>query len=57
MGHVTLGGFDQVRDEVITALQLNVHLSERVPEAVPQPDERVIDTHAPKANDDEAGEN
>jgi hypothetical protein len=57
MGHVTLGGFDEVRDQVITALQLNVHLSERVLKAVPQPDEGVVDTHAPKANDDEASEN
>ena len=57
MGHVPLRGFDEVRDEVVAALQLNVHLSERVLEAVPQPDERVVNPHAPKANDDEASEN
>ena len=56
MGHVTLGGFDEVRDEVVTALQLHVHLGEGVLEAVPQPDEGVVDADQEEADENEGGE-
>ena len=56
MGHVTLGGFDEVRDQVVTALQLHVHLGERVLEAVPQPDEGVVDADQEEADENEGCE-
>jgi hypothetical protein len=39
---VSLCGFDEVRDEVVPAFQLNIDLGERVFIAVPQADEGVV---------------
>ena len=41
---VALGGLDQVRDQVVPALQLDVDLRVRVLEPVPERDERVVDS-------------
>jgi hypothetical protein len=48
---VALGDFDEVGDEVVTALQLDVDLGEGVLEAVAEGDEAVVD-----AGDEEGGD-
>ena len=53
MGHVALGGLDEVGDQVVATLQLHVHLREGVLEAVPQPDEGVVDADQEEAEEDE----
>ena len=50
MFEVTLGGLDQIGNQVIAPLELHVNLREGVFEPVAQPDEFVVD-----ANDDEHG--
>jgi hypothetical protein len=56
VGHVALGGLDEVRDEVVAALELDVHLGEGVLAGVPQADERVVDADAPEGGDDEGAD-
>jgi hypothetical protein len=46
--HVGLRGFDEIRDEVVAAFELNIDLREGVFEAVPQRHEMVV-----LANDEE----
>jgi hypothetical protein len=54
--HIALGDFDEIRDQVIAAFQLNVDLGEGIFEAVAEFDELVIDTSDPEAEDDDEGE-
>jgi hypothetical protein len=56
MFHVTLGDLDEIGDEVVTALQLNVDLSEGVFEAIAERDEAVVDAGEPEAEYDDEKE-
>ena len=47
VGHVALGGFDQIRNQVVPPLELHLDLRERVLEAVLQRDELVVDARRP----------
>ena len=42
MLEVALGGFDEVRDEIVAAFELNIDLREGVFEAVPERHEMVV---------------
>ena len=48
MGHVTLGALDQVRDEVVAALELHVDLGKGVLVLVPADDEAIVDCNQPE---------
>ena len=56
MFHVTLGGLDEIGDEVVAALELDVDLGEGVFEAIAKGDEAVVDAGDPEAGDEEDGE-
>jgi len=43
VGHIALGGFDEVGDEVVAAFELDVDLGEGVLEAVLESDQAVVD--------------
>ena len=45
--HVTLGRFDQIRNQVVAPLQLHFDLRERVLITVLERDELVVDSRAP----------
>ena len=47
VGHVALGGFDQVRNQVVAPLELHLDLRERVLKAVLERDELVVDARRP----------
>jgi hypothetical protein len=54
MRHVTLGGFDKVGDQVVTAFELDIDLSERVLESILQRDQIVVqanEVHQEENND------
>ena len=42
-----LGGFDQIRNQVVAPLELHVDLGERVSKAIPEIDEAVVDAREP----------
>jgi hypothetical protein len=52
---VALGGLHQVRDQVVTALQLDVDLREGVLEALAQLHQPVVDRDAPEDDRDDEG--
>ena len=54
--HVALGGFDEVGNEIVAALELHVDLSVGVFETVAQGDEGIVDAGDPEADDDHDGE-
>jgi hypothetical protein len=43
MLHVTFGGFDKVRNQIVPAFKLDVDLRPRVIDLIPQADQRVVD--------------
>ena len=45
MRHVGLGGFDQIGDQIVTALKLHIDLRESVLEPVAQRDQFVVDSN------------
>ena len=53
--HVALGGLNEIRDEVVAALELDVDLGEGVFEAVAKGDKAVVDAGDPEAGDEEDG--
>ena len=53
MGHVAFGGLDEIRDQVVAALELHVHLGKGVLTGVTQRDEAVVDAYAPDGGDHE----
>jgi hypothetical protein len=53
--HVALGGLNEIRDEVVAALELDVDLGEGVFEAVAKGDQAVVDAGDPEAGDEEDG--
>ena len=53
---VALDRLDEVRDEVVAALELHVHLRKGVLHRLTQPDEAVVNAHRPQADDDEDGD-
>jgi hypothetical protein len=55
--HVALGHLDQVRDEVVTTLQLDLDLRERVLEAVAKRDQLVEDADHQHADDEHQNDN
>jgi hypothetical protein len=48
MLHIALGGLDQVRDEIITPLQLDIDLGEGILKTIAEDNESVIDTDDPQ---------
>ena len=53
---IALGGFDQIRDEVIAAFELHIDLGEGVLETVPQGDEPVVDADDEESQHGDEGE-
>ena len=53
VGHVALGGLDEVRDQVVAALELHVDLGEGVLAGITQRDEPVVDADAPDRGKDD----
>lgn len=53
VGHVAFGGLDEIRDQVVAALELHVHLGKGVLTGVTQRDEAVVDAYAPDGGDHE----
>ena len=53
VGHVAFGGLDEIRDQVVAALELHVHLGKGVFTGVAQRDEAVVNADAPDGGDDE----
>jgi hypothetical protein len=51
VGGVPLDGLDEVRDEVVTTVQLDVDLAPRLLHQVPQPDEAVVRGDGPEHGD------
>ena len=56
MLEVALGGFDEIGDKIVAALELDVDLGEGVFEAVAQGDEAVVNGDGPQAEDHEEKE-
>src|SRR5207302_899398 len=52
MLHITLGGFDQVGNQVVAPFELHVDLGERIFETIAEGDESIIDAGGPKAEHD-----
>ena len=57
VGHVALGGFDEVGDEVVAALEDYIDLGPGFFNAIAQAHEAVIRPHDPQADDDGDSEN
>jgi len=55
-GEVALGGLDEVRDQVMAALELDVDLGEGVAEGVPQRHEAVVHADDDDGQDEQADE-
>ena len=47
MRHITFGGLNQIRNEVITTFQLDLDLCERIADAVFQGNQLVVNRDAP----------
>ncbi len=56
MRHVALGGFDEIRDEVVPALELDVDLRELILVVVAQGDEAIVDADAKAADHEDDAE-
>ena len=54
VGHVALGGFHQIRDQVVSPFELHLDLRERVLVAVLERDKLVVDARAPQHGDERA---
>ena len=53
MRHVGLGGFDQVGDQIVAALELDVDLREGVLEAIAQVHQVVVERDQPENDRDD----